>query len=152
MSLNLEALSIHSVQMLSWAPAWDFSSYGWGRLRVLKVQKGFVRLRNMEELGLGLKWRAKGSDPGFPSRKNSVFIQQRWLWTWKSLRIPLSFARDSVTIVLDDAHLFLLVVTVTQVTLFYHHFSPPVSHFCVTETNHPSSVLGLGCGSCFMPV
>lgn len=40
----------------------------------------------------------------------------------------------------------LSVVTVTQVTLFFlplTRFSP-VSNFCVTETGHPSSVLGLG--------
>lgn len=30
----------------------------------------------------------------------------------------------------------------------FYHFFPPVSRFCVTETNHPSSVLGLGCGGC----
>lgn len=72
-------------------------------------------------------------------------------FTDKSLRIALFFPIN-YCLDLDNVHLFLLVVTVTHVTLFFLlPFFSPVSNFCVRETNHPILFLGFGGEGCFKP-
>lgn len=72
-------------------------------------------------------------------------------FTGKSLRIALFFPIN-YCLDLDNAHLFLLVVTVTHVTPFFLLlFFSPVSNFCVRETNHPILFLGFGVEGCFKP-